>query len=937
MSLLTRQIDRKQQIPRAQRSVFSTKLNSSLLFTLLTSSSTWLILPSLAAPIVAGTPIENQATGSYVDTLNFDSAPVLSNIVALTVGEVAGITVTAGAISGTVAASNTVYFTYTITNTGNDATQFYLPGNATVTGNGVQDGNIQITGYNLNGTTPVVLAAANYVTVPLENVPSGSLIKGIATGDPAALGANGIILPGGTVTVRVPVKINSTAAVNNIITVMLGDTPIDAASTLTPKARLENQVYIDETTDQKYDLYTVDNPDGTPGEYTNPPLNGDAVNHRQEASAIVKATVVAVDYGDAPDPGVGVGTGNYQTTLADGGASHLIVTGLAIGTKVDGDSGLLQNANADADNTSVSGSNDEDGVTTFPILKAEAGKNYTVSVKVTNTTGQPAYLVGYIDFNQNGDFADTNEKSVTTITVPTGATAGSYNVTFTTPSSITAGTSYARFRLSSNKTEAEVSIGQASSGEVEDYKLSIAALFPPIANCDANNYAINVGAGAGVGGMNLLSGLSPAGYTPSIISPESSFLVNPAYSLVKAGDNNLYYAIASIAVTTSNPTYVYKYDVAANTHSQTTWQLPAVGADGYWISGATDPAGMLYFLSGKGHKLVKIDPYTDTVSTVWSTSPVTTVPGPGGIVFGTAAGTSGSYYDIGFDVNGDAFFIDNFYRHIWKVINVNSGTPTAQYLGTILGPAGVNFSDIVWLKDSGGTQRLYAISTGGIYNLDPATFATTFIPGSTTSYYDIAGCHDFGTVGGPTKAKLQLVKRITAIKDGVTAATTTFNTFNDDASTTDDNSCKWPSASSTAGVCSNTYTVGATTQTAPKVKPGDEIEYTIYYLNGGRNAATPVRVCDILNPDLKFSVQGTSGIGIAKGGAAMTMLTNASGDDKGQLTTPALATNCSLPNNSGSEVVVVDVGYTGTPLSGGLSSGFPTTSYGYIRFKAVVK
>jgi uncharacterized repeat protein (TIGR01451 family) len=495
-------------------------------------------------------------------------------------------------------------------------------------------------------------------------------------------------------------------------------------------------------------------------------------------------------------------------------------------------------------------------------------------------------------------------------------------------------------------TVVETSTGSPLNGDTTNHRQEASAkatvpviklAFPPIANCDANNYAINAGAGAGVGGMNLLSGLSPGGYTPSIISPESSFLVNPAYSLVKAGDNNLYYAIASVATTTSNPTYVYKYDVAANTHSQTTWQLPAVGADGYWISGSTDPAGMLYFLSGKGHKLVKIDPYTDTVSTVWSSSPVTTVPGPGGIVFGTDA-VSGSYYDLGFDVNGDAFFVDNYNRHIWKVINVNSGTPTAQYLGTILGPAGVNFSDIVWLKDSGGTQRLYAISTGGIYNLDPSTFATTFVPGSTTSYYDVAGCHDFGSVGGPTKAKLQLVKRITAIKDGVTAATTTFNTFNDDASTTDDNSCKWPSASSTAGVCSNTYTVGATTQTAPKVKPGDEIEYTVYYLNGGRNAATPVRVCDILNPNLTFSPQGGSGIGIAKGGAAMTMLTNGTDGDKGQLTTPALATNCNLPaGNSGSEVVVVDVGYTGVPLSGGLSSGFPTTSYGYIRFKAVVK
>ncbi len=64
---------------------------------------------------------------------------------------------------------------------------------------------------------------------------------------------------------------------------------------------------------------------------------------------------------------------------------------------------------------------------------------------------------------------------------------------------------------------------------------------------------------------------------------------------------------------------------------------------------------------------------------------------------------------------------------------------------------------------------------------------------------------------------------------------------------------------------------------------------------------------------------------------------NASDTDKGQLTTPALATNCNLPNNSATEVVVVDVGYPSNPLAGSTGAGIPTGSYGYIRFKATVK
>jgi parallel beta-helix repeat protein len=452
---------RKKQPTVVKHSYFHLKLNSMLLLALLSSSLGWLVLPSLATPL-AGTAVENQATGTYVDTLNSESVSTESNIVKIVVGEVAGISIISNSFSGTVSAGNTVYFSYVITNIGNDATQFYIPENAKVTGSGAQNGNIQITGYNLTGTTPVSLAASAYVDVA----------TGIATGDAAALAANGIIQPGGSVTVRVPVKVNTTSVVNDSITVLLGDTPEIATSTTTPKEHLQNQAYIDENVDQKYDVYTVDNPGGTTGEFNNvPPLNGDAVNHRQEASAAQKVTVIGVDYGDAPDTGAGTGPGNYKTTLSDGGPSHVIVTGLSIGTKVDSDSSILQNVTADADNTNGT-PNDEDGVVGLPVLKTIPGQTYTVQVKVTNTTGQPAYLVGYIDFNQNGDFGDVEDKSVT-ITVPSGATVGTYNVTFTTPADMTPGTTYLRLRLGSVQSEAESSVGAASSGEVEDYALPI--------------------------------------------------------------------------------------------------------------------------------------------------------------------------------------------------------------------------------------------------------------------------------------------------------------------------------------------------------------------------------------------------------------------------------------------------------------------------------
>lgn len=184
--------------------------------------------------------------------------------------------------------------------------------------------------------------------------------------------------------------------------------------------------------------------------------------------ATATVTVVAVDYGDAPDTAAGTGAGNYETIAANGGPSHTIIPGLGIGTSVDNDSGSLQNATANADDSDQT-PDDEDGIASFPALDTTSGATYTVAVNVTNTTGSPAYLVGYLDFNKDGDFLDTGEKSAT-VTVNA---SGSQNVTVTTPTGMTTGTTFARFRLSATQVQAESSLGAATSGEVEDYQVTI--------------------------------------------------------------------------------------------------------------------------------------------------------------------------------------------------------------------------------------------------------------------------------------------------------------------------------------------------------------------------------------------------------------------------------------------------------------------------------
>jgi uncharacterized repeat protein (TIGR01451 family) len=135
---------------------------------------------------------------------------------------------------------------------------------------------------------------------------------------------------------------------------------------------------------------------------------------------------------------------------------------------LDSEAGTLQNAAADADDTNGT-PDDEDGVSSFPTLTTTSGATYTVSVNVT--TSGTSYLRGFIDFNRDGDFGDSGEQS-STITV---SASGSQSVSFTTPSGMTAGTTYARFRLSSTSGEVTSPTGAATSGEVEDYAISITA------------------------------------------------------------------------------------------------------------------------------------------------------------------------------------------------------------------------------------------------------------------------------------------------------------------------------------------------------------------------------------------------------------------------------------------------------------------------------
>lgn len=165
----------------------------------------------------------------------------------------------------------------------------------------------------------------------------------------------------------------------------------------------------------------------------------------------------SADWGDAPSP--------YPTTRAQNGAYHGQRDGLRLGVNWDAEQDGQPSTTATGDDaTGIV--DDEDGVALLaPIVRGD--NSNILQFSVTNTTGSPAYLQGWIDFNGDGDWSDAGEQIVTNLLV---SASGLQNVTFSTPANAVSRT-FARFRLS--QTQNVGPTGRAATGEVEDYVYDI--------------------------------------------------------------------------------------------------------------------------------------------------------------------------------------------------------------------------------------------------------------------------------------------------------------------------------------------------------------------------------------------------------------------------------------------------------------------------------
>ncbi len=176
-----------------------------------------------------------------------------------------------------------------------------------------------------------------------------------------------------------------------------------------------------------------------------------------------------------------------------------------------------------------------------------------------------------------------------------------------------------------------------------------------------------------------------------------------------------------------------------------------------------------------------------------------------------------------------------------------------------------------------------------------------------------------------------MVKRITSINGQAVNPndSTALNNFVDDPNDDNDTSANWPA----------NYVVGEVD--AGRVRIGDEIEYTIYFLNAGSFEAENLRICDAIQgqQDLKADAYGTNELQLNVSDNGDTGLTSDSDGDRAEFIAAggAVPANCNLQVANDNGTLVVDVtDTTFTEVPGSTAPGTPN-SYGLIRFTTVVR
>ena len=165
---------------------------------------------------------------------------------------------------------------------------------------------------------------------------------------------------------------------------------------------------------------------------------------------------------------------------------------------------------------------------------------------------------------------------------------------------------------------------------------------------------------------------------------------------------------------------------------------------------------------------------------------------------------------------------------------------------------------------------------------------------------------------------LTLVKRITAIDS------TPITSHVDDTSgptAANDNHPHWPPGSNAAGI--SDFLAGAIDGS---VSPGDELEYTIYFLSSGNFPLTNVNLCDWVPPNTTYVSN-----------SAELVIDGTTTNSSSQFLTAGTAPTVPCPTGSNTNgAVVVNVVDAANQLPAATGPGTPNNAYGYIRFRVTV-
>jgi uncharacterized repeat protein (TIGR01451 family) len=932
--------------------------------TLLISSQSWLWLcPAIAVPN-AGTVIENQATGSYQNDISETQTTqsIVSDTVTLTVAEVAGINVISAGVSeaattvtnagiyqgnGTINVGDIVYYDYLITNVGNDPTQFFIPDSPSSVSGGTFDSTnnpIQVIAYNLTGTSTVLTTP---VTIPTGGKRTGPDTATGTTG--GLLGKNGIIPPSGSVTIRVPIKINTTATAGQSVSVIMGNTsPNDNT------AATQNQVYLN---NNNQDIYTQDNPDGTTNtanvviETTGDPINGDSTSngnitnyHRQEASATSQATVVLPLQGFK----------SVKLTVdADNSAT------ISAGDTLTWTLSYVNNGSTSITNFQIT------DLLPPNVTMTNTGAQ-TIAINTIQGSTPPVKNAGYTGLGISG--ASINNLLNNSITLVPGGV-----ITVSIPVKVNAGTPATT--ILSNQSIATGSGLMAAGVKTDNVdrtttNLPTDVIVPVDSVLQTQNNTIDP------------TTATVLGTWAYIVSPDRDKIII----------NEVLYKQTDATDATTNDEFIELYNSSSTTVDLTGWKL----IDGNIIEPNNIESGPTGTISGSS-TVPFIFGTSFPVGVTTSGNPVLQ-PGQYAVIWvGTstpskqAAGATfqawlGQRVKLS-DTGDDVWLYDSQTRIVDYVAfgtgtSINKRPPTTFLNNTFwdstyeahstlktgqsisLTPNGQNpatghISGCWEPTTSGASASSAARCPGALPTRDTDPFATTTLIQRITS----VGVSNNGVTTSPN---VLLVKRITAI-NGLPQKTSGesitgyehFNTYDDNVITiptqltiTDPprDTDKWPNAATG-------FLLGTTN--GGKVKPNDSIEYTIYFLSTGTSDAKNVLFCDrvpanvtfipnafnnvvpAITPDTSGLSGANRGIVVNIGDTIKSYTSVADGDDAQYFppnvepsTVYGTKINCGGANNNGAVVFNLKNLKSAT---GTLATDKANGAYGFVRFRGLVK